>query len=185
MNMTVRDIRITESSLATTACTLSGDQRKASHSRRSQCLRRRQRLTQRQAMTLDSSMGTGPKQLSNEQQILKLFEDGDRAIIAADVAELSRIYTDDYTQYDENGRLLTKEDLLDTAKTGTTRYLSMTSTGRNVRLLNAEFAIVNGSEEDEVEQAGRRFTVRYVYMDVVVKRNNRWQIVSSQLARPA
>ena len=31
----------------------------------------------------------------------------------------------------------------------------------------------------------KRFPARYLYMDVVVKRNGRWQIVGSQLARPA
>jgi hypothetical protein len=39
-----------------------------------------------------------------KEQILKLFEDGDRALIAADIAELSRIFADDYVQYDESGR---------------------------------------------------------------------------------
>jgi hypothetical protein len=33
---------------------------------------------------------------SDEQQIVKLFEDGDRALMAADIAELSRIFADDY-----------------------------------------------------------------------------------------
>jgi hypothetical protein len=44
-------------------------------------------------------------------------------------------------------------------------------------------AIVHGSEEDDVEQGGQRFPVRYIYMDVVVKRNGKWQIVGSQLAK--
>jgi len=60
----------------------------------------------------------------------------------------------------------------------------MVSTGRRVRLLSDELAIVHGSEEDDVEQGGRRFPVRYIYMDVVVKREGGWQIVASQLARP-
>ena len=60
----------------------------------------------------------------------------------------------------------------------------MISTGRRIRLLSEDIAIVHGSEEDEVEQSGRRLPVRYVYMDVVVKRNGRWQIVGSQLASP-
>ncbi|HWW13265.1 MAG TPA: nuclear transport factor 2 family protein [Candidatus Dormibacteraeota bacterium] len=123
-------------------------------------------------------------QLSDEQQILKLFEDGDRALMAADVAELSRIFADDYVQYDESGDSFTKQDVINNLKTGTIRYLAMTSTGRRIRLLSNELAIVHGSEEDDVEQGGRRFPVRYVYMDVVVKRNGRWQIVGSQLAKP-
>jgi hypothetical protein len=122
---------------------------------------------------------------SDEQQIIKLFEDGDRALTAGDLRELSRIFADDYVQYDENGRASTKQDVLNNLKSGAVRYISMISTGRRIRLLNGETAIVHGSEEDEVEQAGKRRTVLYIYMDAVVKRNGEWQIVASQLARPA
>ena len=61
-------------------------------------------------------------------------------------------------------------DVLNNLETGMIRYISMISTGRRIRLLSEDVAIVHGSEEDEVEQSGRRFPVRYVYMDVVVKR---------------
>ncbi len=120
---------------------------------------------------------------SDEQQIVKLFEDGDRALIAADIAELSRIFADDYIQYDEAGQSFTKQDVINNLKSSAIRYVAMISTGRRIRLLNNDVAIVQGSEEDEVEQDGRRFPVRYVYMDLVVKRNGRWQIVGSQLAK--
>ncbi|MGA9510008.1 MAG: nuclear transport factor 2 family protein [Candidatus Sulfotelmatobacter sp.] len=121
---------------------------------------------------------------NDEQKILKLFEDGDRALIAADAPELSRIYADDYTQYDESGDTHTKQDLLHNLTSGKIRYLSMTSTGRRIRLLSEDVAIVHGSEDDDVEQGGQRFPVSYIYMDVVVKRNGKWQIVASQLAKP-
>jgi hypothetical protein len=121
---------------------------------------------------------------NDEQEIVKLFEDGDRALIAADEAELSRIFADDYIQYDESGDAHTKEDLLQNLKSGKIRYLSMISTGRRIRILRDDVAIVHGSEEDDVEQAGRRFPVRYIYMDVVMKRKGKWQIVGSQLAKP-
>lgn len=120
---------------------------------------------------------------SDEQQILKLFEDGDRALIAADIAELSRIFANDYVQYDESGNSFTKREVIDNLKSGTIRYVSMISTGRHIRLLSEDVAVIHGSEEDEVEQGGRRFPVRYIYMDVVVKRNEKWQIVGSQLAK--
>ena len=120
----------------------------------------------------------------DEKTILQLFEDGDRALVSADVDELSRILADDYVQYDESGKPLTKQEVLKNLKSGRIRYISMISTGHRVRLFG-DFAIVHGSEKDEVEQAGKRFTVRYVYMDVVMKRNCAWQIVSSQLAKPA
>jgi uncharacterized protein (TIGR02246 family) len=123
--------------------------------------------------------------LSDEQQILKLFEDGDRALVAADGAELSRIYSDDYVQYDEAGQSSTKQDLIGKLTSGVIRYVSMVSTGRRIRMLRDDFAIVHGSEVDMVEEAGARVPIRYVYMDVVMKREGRWQIVGSQLAKAA
>jgi uncharacterized protein (TIGR02246 family) len=120
---------------------------------------------------------------NDEQQIVKLFEDGDRALMAADVAELSRIFADDYVQYDEGGRRFTRQDVLDDLKSGEIRYISMTSTGRRIRMLSEDVAIIHGSEEDVVEQANGRSLVRYIYMDAVTKRDGKWQIVASQLAR--
>jgi len=123
--------------------------------------------------------------VNDERQILQLFEDGDRALIAADVAELSRIFADDYVQYDESGKSSTKSDVIAKLTSGTIRFIAMTSTGRRIRLLSDCVAAVHGSEDDIVEQGGKRFPVRYIYMDVVMKRGGRWQIVASQLAKPA
>lgn len=122
--------------------------------------------------------------LNDEQQILRLFEDGDRALMSADVAELQRIYAEDYVQYDESGNRSTRSDLIRNLTSGTVRFLSMASTGRSIRLLRDDVAIVHGSEEDEIELGGNRTTVRYIYTDVVMKREGRWQIVASQLAVP-
>lgn len=119
----------------------------------------------------------------DERQILQLFEDGDRALIAADVTEMQRIYADDYAQYDEAGRVSTRQDVISNLASEKIRFISMKSTGRRIRLLQDDVAIVHGSEEDEVEQDGRRSSVRYIYMDVVMKRDGRWKIVASQLAR--
>ncbi len=121
--------------------------------------------------------------ITDEQQISKIFEEGDRALVAADISALSRIFADDYVQYDESGNSFTKQNVINNLKSGAIRYISMKSTGRRIRLLREDVAIVHGSEEDEVEQAGRRFPVYYVYMDVVMKRNDTWQIVGSQLAK--
>jgi hypothetical protein len=66
---------------------------------------------------------------------------------------------------------------------GKVRFVSMTSTGPRIRLLRDDVATVHGSEDDAVEQGGRSSSLRYVYVDVVVKRNGRWQIVASQRAR--
>jgi uncharacterized protein (TIGR02246 family) len=122
--------------------------------------------------------------LNDEQEILRLFEDGDRALIAGDAEELSRIFADDYLQYDETGNVSTKADVIDKLGLGQIRYVSMVSIGRRIRILRDDVAIVHGAEDDVVEQGGKQFPIRYLYMDVVMKRGGNWQIVGSQLAKP-
>ncbi len=121
------------------------------------------------------------RQLEDEQAIVQLFEDGDRALISGDEEELRRIYADDYVQYDESGKISSRQDLIRNLASGSLSFIAMTSTGRTVRLFR-DFAIVHGSEEDEIERDGKRMSLRYIYMDLVIKRNGRWQIIASQLA---
>jgi ketosteroid isomerase-like protein len=121
--------------------------------------------------------------LNDEQQIHALFDAGDRALMNADIESLARIFAEDYVQYDPAGQAFTKQEVLENLRSGTVRYPVIHSTGRRIRLFG-DFAIVHGSESDEVESNGRRFPVRYLYMDVVCKRAGRWQIVGSQLFRP-
>ena len=119
----------------------------------------------------------------DEKQIHTLFDAGDRALMASDLDALAQIFADDYVQYDPAGHPLTKQQVLEAQRTNAVRYPLIVSTGRTIRLLG-EFAIVHGSEDDIVEADGRRFNARYLYMDVVAKRNGRWQIVGSLLAKP-
>jgi len=112
-----------------------------------------------------------------------VFEDGDRALISAEVSELTRIFADDYVQHDESGKASTKQDVIDNLGSGKTRLVSMTSTGRPIRRLREDVAIVHRSGPDVPEQSGERFFVRRVFLDVVVKREGQWRIVASQLTR--
>ena len=86
--------------------------------------------------------------------------------------------------YDPSGRAFSKTQVLENLRTSAVRYASIVSTGRRIRLFG-DMAIVHGAESDEVEAEGKRFNVRYLFMDVVLKREGRWQIVGSQLVRPA
>ncbi len=122
-------------------------------------------------------------QQTDEQQILALFEAGDRALMNADLSELSEIFADDYVQYNAAGQPFTKQEILDNFRSGDIRYPSIVSTGRKIRVLG-DMAVVHGSEEDEVVSDGKRFSVRYLYLDVLQKREGAWKIVASQLARP-
>ncbi len=128
-------------------------------------------------MSMDMSMD------NDEQQILALHEAGDRALMSADVALLAQIFADDYVQYNESGKAFTKQDVLESFRSGAIRYPSIVSTGRKIRVFG-DTAVVHGAESDEVESEGKRLSVRYVYLDVLRKQNGEWKIVASQLARP-
>ena len=123
------------------------------------------------------------EQQNDEQQILALHEAGDRALMSADVAALAQIFADDYVQYNESGKAFTKHDVLNNFRAGAIRYPSIVSTGRKVRVFG-DTAVVHGAESDEVESEGKRFSARYVYLDVLRRQNGEWKIVASQLARP-
>jgi len=127
---------------------------------------------------------TSEQAVTDEEQILALHEAGDRALMSADLAALANIFADDYVQYNEAGKAFTKQDVLHNFRTGAIRYPSIVSTGRQIRIFG-DTAVVHGSESDEVEAGGRRFAVRYVYLDVLHKRDGEWKLVASQLAVPA
>jgi ketosteroid isomerase-like protein len=125
----------------------------------------------------------GVERETDEQQILALHEAGDKALMSADLAVLAQIFADDYVQYNESGKAFTKQDVLNNFRTGAIRYPSIVSTGRKIRVFG-DTAVVHGSESDEVEAGGKKFSVRYVYLDVLRKTNGEWKLVASQLARP-
>ena len=120
---------------------------------------------------------------NDEDQILALHEAGDKALMTGDLDVLERIFADDYVQYNESGKAFTKQDVLNNFRTGAIRYPSIVSTSRTIRLFG-DTAVVHGSESDEVEVGGKRSEVRYVYLDVLQKRDGEWKLVASQLARP-
>jgi len=119
---------------------------------------------------------------SDEQQIEALYHAGDAALMRADVDALSEILADDYIQYNASGQPFTKQQILANFQSGSIRYPSVVSTGRVIRLFG-DTAVVHGSEDDEVETAGTHSHIRYLYLDVLLKREGKWQLVASQLAR--
>jgi ketosteroid isomerase-like protein len=119
----------------------------------------------------------------DEAQILALHEAGDLALMSANLEVLARIFAEDYVQYNEAGTAFTKQEVLNNFRTGAIRYPSIVSTGRRIRIFG-DTAVVHGSESDEVEVSGKRSAIRYVYLDVLRKRDGEWKLVASQLARP-
>jgi hypothetical protein len=119
-----------------------------------------------------------------KEQILELFEDGDRALIAVDIAELSRIFADDYVHS------MTNQEGPSANKTWSTI---------SVPARSATFPYVPPVvASDYWEKTWQSSTTRkktksskaeapsdpFVYTDIVMRRDGNWQIVASQPARP-
>ena len=119
--------------------------------------------------------------MDDEQEIHSLFERGDRALMTADLATLQQIFADDYVQYDPSGKTSSRQEVIDALGSGTVRYPAIVSTGRRIAV--GDIGNLARIKSDEVETAGAHFPVRYLYMDVVLKRGGRWQIVGSQLTK--
>jgi uncharacterized protein (TIGR02246 family) len=119
----------------------------------------------------------------DQQNIEALYHAGDAALMSADVNALADILADDYIQYNDAGQPSTRQQILANFRSGAILYPSIVSTGRVIRLFG-DTAVVHGSEDDEVETGGRRSHVRYMYLDVLLKREGKWKLVASQLARP-
>jgi ketosteroid isomerase-like protein len=136
-----------------------------------------------EARTVTSIKKKPQQNTEDEAQILALHETGDKALMNADLAVLAQIFSDDYVQYNESGAAFTKQDVLNNFRSGAIRYPSIVSTGRKIRIFG-DTAVVHGSESDEVEMNGKRFAIRYVYLDVLRKCDGEWKLMASQLARP-
>lgn len=128
-------------------------------------------------------MASNDEHRIDEEKIEALYHAGDAALMRADVAALSEILADDYIQYNDSGQPFTKQQILSNFRTGAIRYPSIVSTGRMIRLFG-DTAVVHGFEDDDVETAGQKFHVRYMYLDVLLKREGSWKLVASQLAQP-
>src|SRR5262249_15162500 len=94
-----------------------------------------------------------------------------------------QLFADDWVQYDPKGQSRTKGEVFANLGRGTVRYPTIRSTSRDVRIFG-NMAVVHGSETDEVESEGIRTTEKYLYLDVLQRRDGKWQIVSSLLAKP-
>jgi len=117
------------------------------------------------------------------RELSALFERADRALERADMNALAKLFADDWVQYDPKGQARTKAEVFSSLQRGAVRYPSIRSTSRDVRIFG-DMAVVHGSETDEVESEGHRTTEKYLYLDVLQKRQGTWQIVSSLLAKP-
>jgi ketosteroid isomerase-like protein len=119
-----------------------------------------------------------------EQTLIQIEHDWSQADTKKDAAALNRILAEDWIGIDFEGTVLTKSQALKDINSGSASLESTVLSDMKVRIYG-NTAIVTGTDTEKSEYHGKDSSGKYLWTDVFVLRNGRWQAVSSQSTRLA
>ena len=118
------------------------------------------------------------KGASVEQELIKLENDWNDAMVKRDLAALSRILADDWTFIDDEGTVVTKAQSLANFKSGVHVVSSAVADEMKVRVYG-EAAVVLGRNTVKEQYKGKDISGQYRFTDTWVKKEGRWQCVAT------
>jgi ketosteroid isomerase-like protein len=129
------------------------------------------------------SFGQGAKAAaSGDVEALKQLErDWSAAQKAGDADKLGQILADDWQGLGFDGVTTTKQKALSDVKSGTNKLESFEMGPMDVKIIGT-VGIVQGSDTEKSSLKGKDTSGKWVWMDVFVKRDGKWQAVRSQSA---
>ena len=131
---------------------------------------------------LFTSAGVTGAEPKAEAAILGLEDQRIQAMIAGDLTTLDRILADDLTYTHTSGKTETKREFLERLKSGDLKYKAMHRQQIRVRVLG-DAAIVTGRAAVEVQSDGRDSSFPIRFVDIYVKKADRWELVVWQSTR--
>jgi ketosteroid isomerase-like protein len=120
-----------------------------------------------------------PNAPSIEQALIQMEKDWTEAGIKKDAATMDRILADDWVAFAFDGKTLTKAEAIADLKSGASTSQSVTLGEMKVRVFG-DTAVVTGSDTEKSTYKGKDSSGHYVWTDVFVKRNGKWQAAASQ-----
>jgi len=114
-----------------------------------------------------------------EDEIKKLEELRNQAILHGDVAALDRMTSDDYTFVTLRGEMRTKQEILKGFASGSFHYESRQVFDLKVRVYG-NTAVVTGRSVQRGMENGKDYSGDYWFTRVYVKRNDNWLTVALQ-----
>jgi ketosteroid isomerase-like protein len=116
------------------------------------------------------------------ETLKQLERDWAVAIKAGDGEQVGRILGDDWVEVSNDGRKLTKEELIaGCVKSGRVKVESIEFGPMDVKVLG-DVAVVQGSHVEKSTTNGQRISGEVVWMDVFANRDGKWVVVRSQSA---
>jgi ketosteroid isomerase-like protein len=119
---------------------------------------------------------------SVEQQLIKLENEWNDAVVKRDLAFLDRILAEDITDTDYEGTVWTKAQDLAILKSGELAITSAIADGIKVRLYG-NVAVVTGRNTSKSSFKGKDTSGQYRWTDTWVKRAGGWKCVASQSSK--
>src|SRR5262252_2279884 len=128
-----------------------------------------------------SSQAVGPSTVATnaEDEIKKLEEARNQAILHGDAAALDRMTSDDYTFITLRGEMRTKSEILKGFASGSFHYESREISDLKVRVYGYT-AIVTGRSVQKGMENGKDYSGDYRFTRVYVRRNDNWLTVALQ-----
>jgi ketosteroid isomerase-like protein len=114
-----------------------------------------------------------------EQELITLENAWKHAVVKRDTAALQRLYADEYVSTDQEGSVWTKAQDIAIDTKGTSRLASYKLDNMKVRLFG-DMAIVTGRNTSKGTLLGTAASAEYRFTDVFIKRDGRWQCLSTQ-----
>lgn len=113
--------------------------------------------------------------------IKQLEQDWADAMITVDIPKLNQIMADDW-RHTSPGKSSTKASYLENLKSGKFKLETCEFGPRDVMVLG-DVAVLQGSVTETQITNGQSRSIRVAYMDVWVKRGDRWVVVRSHTAK--
>jgi ketosteroid isomerase-like protein len=117
-----------------------------------------------------------------EQAVMRLEQERVDAVTKGDLAALERIFADDLLYTHSNARVETKQQFLESVKSGSIKYEALKHSDLKVQLFG-DTAVLRGKSDIKGVANGQSFALPIRFITVYVKINNRWQMTVWQSTR--
>jgi ketosteroid isomerase-like protein len=114
-----------------------------------------------------------------EQALMQMERDWTDASLKKDATAMDKIVADDWIGLDFQGKSVTKAQIIAEMKSGASSSTSIDLADMKVRVFG-DTAVVTGGDTEKSTYKGKDSSGKYVWTDVFMKRNGRWQAVASQ-----
>jgi ketosteroid isomerase-like protein len=120
-----------------------------------------------------------------EEQVLKLEEEINTAVVSGDLRVFQRLLADDFTHTNQSGIFRTRAQWLANHKPGQSPYTAYEVDDLKIRVYGDTAVVTARTTPKGRDSKGNPITGQYRYLRVWARRDGRWQAVAFQSTRIA